>query len=348
MLNTNPLITVILPIRNEARYIKRTLLAVFKQEYPPEKMQILIADGMSTDGTREIIDKLISKYPQYSVKLIDNIKRIAPTGLNIALPLARGEIIVRVDGHCEIAPDYLKKSVQYLQNYDIEGVGGSIETIGETFTAKAVAIAMSSNFGVGASDYRTLKQGETYPDSIVFPAYKRETIINTGLFDEELIRNQDDEYNYRIRSLGGKLLLTSEINSRYYNRTSLSALWRQYFQYGFWKVRVLQKHPAQMRPRQFAPPVFVAALILTSLSTLLTPWGYHAFGLVFGAYAIANSIFSIQAAKRTEWKYLPMLPVVYSILHISYGTGFIVGLVKFINRWGDKLGKVPQWEETSG
>lgn len=348
MLRTNPLVTVILPIRNEAQYIENTLMAVFNQEYPPEKMQILIADGMSTDATREIINELISNYLQYSVKLIDNVKQIASTGLNTALPLAQGDIIIRVDGHCEIAPDYILKCVQYLAEYDIEGVGGPIETIGETFTARAIAVAMSSNFGTGGAGYRTLKQGETYPDSIVFPAYKRETVIKTGLYDEELLRNQDDEYNYRIRSSGGKLLLTSEIKSQYFSRTSLTALWSQYIQYGFWKVRVLQKHPAQMLPRQFAPPIFVAALIFSSLSALLTPFGYYAMALVFGTYAITNLTFSIQAAKRSGWKYLPLLPVVYAILHISYGTGFLAGLLKFANRWGDKLGNVPQWDKTLG
>lgn len=348
MPRANPLITVILPIRNEARYIRNALLAVLKQEYPPEKMQILIADGMSTDATREIIDELVSNYPQHSVKLIDNLNQIASTGLNTALPLARGEIIVRVDGHCEIAPDYLSNCVHYLRSYDIAGVGGPIQTIGKTFTAKVIAVAMSSKFGVGGAAYRTLTQGETYPDSIVFPAYKKETINKTGLYDEELIRNQDDEYNYRIRSLGGKLLLTSEINSRYYSRASLSALWRQYFQYGYWKVRVLQKHPAQMRPRQFVPSVFVLTILFSSLSVLFTSLGNYALGLVLGAYTLANLLFSIQAAKRSKWNYLILLPIVYSILHLSYGIGFIFGLLKFANRWGDKRGMVPHWEEPLG
>lgn len=348
MLKSTPLITVILPIRNEARYIKRAMLAVLNQDYPLEKMQILIADGMSTDATRKIIAELMAQYPEHQINIIDNLKQIVSTGLNAALPLAKGEIIVRVDGHCEIAPDYLTKSVFYLQQSDIAGVGGPINTIGESFTAEAIAVAMSSKFGVGGSGFRTLIHGETYSDTLAFPAYKMETIIKTGLFDEELLRNQDDEYNYRIRSLGGKLLLTSEIKSRYYSRASMSALWRQYFQYGYWKVRVLQKHPAQMRPRQFVPSVFVLTILFSSLSVLFTSIGYFALGLVVGVYALANLIFSIQAAKRSKWNYLILLPIVYSILHLSYGFGFIVGLLKFANRWGDKRGMVPYWEKTLG
>jgi len=374
-----PFVSIIIPIRNEADYIERALNAVLSQVYPPEKKEILIMDGMSSDNTRAIIENIVRQHDltvaKFSdsidqqqtgtskpiIELLDNPKQIVPTALNIALRKARGEIIIRVDGHCEIASDYVRICVQKLHGHeDIVGVGGPIETIGETYVAETIAIAMSSVFGVGGSAFRVIKDRAILVDSIAFPAYKRDIIDKAGLFDEELVRNQDDEYNYRIRKMGGKLLLVPEIRSRYYSRASLRKLWRQYYQYGFWKVRVLQKHPRQMSIRQFAPPLFVLSLVFSisfgsilaylspHSSLFLTPDTWNMIPVVFclipGAYVLANLAASVYTSSRRGWRYLPLLPVVYAILHVSYGLGFLVGLVLFLHRWNDKQGRVPASE----
>jgi succinoglycan biosynthesis protein ExoA len=326
-----PTVSVIMPIRNEADFIARSLGAVLAQDYPADRLELIVADGCSDDGTREIIGMLAERDGR--VRILENRGRIVATGLNQALAVATGEIIVRVDGHCEVAPDYVRCCVEHLVNGEAEGVGGPLETVGQTPVARAIAVAMSSTFGVGNSTFRTVRDRSLLVDTVAFPAYTRAVLDRVGPFDAELVRNQDDEFNYRLRKLGGRLLLASDVHARYYSRSSLKSLWRQYFQYGYWKVRVLQKHPRQMSIRQFIPPVFVAALALGVLST---PWiaGRIFLGLSVGAYVLVNLAVSAASARRLGGPAgLATLPVAFAILHVSYGTGFLAGLLKFWNRW---------------
>ena len=192
---------------------------------------------------------------------------------------------------------------------------------------------MSSAFGVGGSAFRTVSNRTLLTDTVAFPAFSRAAVEKAGAFDEELVRNQDDEYNYRLRKLGGKILLAADVHSRYYSRGSLRSLWRQYFQYGYYKVRVMQKHPWQMRPRQFAPPLFIATLLLSLLMAPFTSIGLYILALTAGLYVPANVGASILAARKNDWKLLPLLPVIFATLHVSYGTGFLVGVMAFANRW---------------
>jgi glycosyltransferase involved in cell wall biosynthesis len=333
-----PLVSVILPIRNEAHYIARSLGAVLKQDYPADRMEVMVVDGMSTDGTREIVKSMSAGSPR--VQLIDNIRRIAPTALNAAIARAGGEILIRVDGHCEIERDYVRRCVDHLRNDGVDGVGGPLQTIGESVIARGIAVAMSSTFGVGDSAFRTVNNKTMLVDTIAFPAYTRNIVERVGLFDEELARNQDDDYNYRLRKIGARVLLAADVRSRYYSRSSLRSLWRQYFQYGYWKVRVMQKHPRQMRPRQFVPPLFVAALLLSLAAAPLTfifgTWFVSPFVLAAGSYTCANLAASISTTvKRRDWPLSVLLPIAFATLHLSYGLGFLVGLIKFRNRWGD-------------
>ncbi|MDX1437790.1 MAG: glycosyltransferase family 2 protein [Anaerolineales bacterium] len=330
-MTVQPVVTIMMPVRNEVKYIDRSLKAVLKQDYPQSGIEIIITDGLSHDGTQEHIQSLLYEHP--NISLIENPGRIVPTGLNSALERAHGEIIIRVDGHCEVAPDYVSRCVHHLLEDQVDCVGGPIETVGETYTARGIAAAMSSRFGVGNSAFRTLKDKSMLVDSVAFPAYTRQAIEITGHFDEELVRNQDDEYNYRLRKKGGKILLSPDIRSRYYSRSTLRSLWGQYFQYGFWKVRVLQKHPRQMSLRQFVPPLFVAALLtLAILSTFSIIGRALLIGLAV-TYILGTLIATGSSAKKFGWRYLPILPVAFFILHFSYGSGFIWGLAKFRRNW---------------
>lgn len=335
-----PLATVILPVRNEAAYIERSLYAVLKQEYPSECLQVIVADGNSDDGTVQIIQAIQQRYP--NLELIENPARIVPTGMNLALRRARGAIVVRVDGHCEIAPDYVRRCVEHLQADEVDGVGGAVQTLGETPLARTISLAMSSPFGVGDSAFRTIQGRTLRVDTVPFPAYTRDVIQRAGLYDEELVRNQDDEYNYRLGELGAKLLLAADVHSLYYSRVSLKALWRQYYQYGFWKVRVLQKHPRQVRWRQLVPPTFVLSLLLGLLLSLFFPLMRLLWGGIVALYAMANGAASLRTGWRREGVHLFALPLIYAILHFSYGLGFLAGLVHFAGRWGDRQGKVPR------
>jgi glycosyltransferase involved in cell wall biosynthesis len=341
-LKNQPIISIILPVRDEALYIEQGLHAIVSQNYPADYTEILVADGMSKDDTRRIIRKFAEQYPQFHIQIIDNPRQIVSTGMNLALRQAKGEIIIRVDGHCIIASDYIRNCVEHIQNESVDGVGGPMKSIGETYISAVIAIGMSSQFGVGNSAFRTLSGNSMLVDTVPFPAYTHQIIETVGPYDEELVRNQDDEYNYRIRKLGGKILLADDVRSTYFSRSSFKHLWKQYFQYGYWKVRVLQKHPRQMSPRQFVPPAFLLALLISALLSL-SPATRFLSMIVPLLYLFANLMASLYTASKRGWKYLPLLPLAFAILHLSYGLGFQVGLVKFWNRWGDKVGKTPLW-----
>jgi glycosyltransferase involved in cell wall biosynthesis len=334
-----PFISILIPVRNEAEYLTRTIERIFNQDYPEELVEVFAIDGMSTDGTREIVKSVMIDHQ--NIRLLDNIQKIVPTGMNIAIPKTTGDIIIRVDGHCEIETDYISNCVKHILIDGADGVGGPMTTIGETYLSQTIAIAMSSPFGVGNSAFRTITGKTMVVDTVPFPAYTREIIQKVGLYDEELVRNQDDEYNYRIREVGGKLLLASDVRSYYYSRGSLGKLWKQYFQYGFYKIRVLQKHLRQMRLRQFVPAAFVVTLLGTIILTLSLSWGWILFVALLCTYLLANFSSSLITAAKKGWKYFLPLPICFAILHFSYGSGFIIGLFRFWNRWGDKKGKVP-------
>jgi glycosyltransferase involved in cell wall biosynthesis len=331
--DTLPFVSVIMPIRNEAAFIERSLGAVLTQDYPHDRMEVLVADGMSTDGTRAIVEQLAAQHADIPVFLVDNPGRIVPTGFNAALAKARGDVIVRVDGHCEIASDYVSCCVRHLLEDGVDGVGGPIETIGTSSLSETIALAMSSPFGVGGSAFRTGTDEPILVDTIAFPAYTRAAVEKAGPLDEELTRNQDDEYNYRLRKLGAKLLLAPDVRAKYYSRGSLRSLWRQYYQYGFYKVRVLQKHPRQMRLRQFVPPAFVATILGGAILSPLSEKVRAMWRLVSLAYAGANLAVSWRIARKHGWEHFSRLPVVFSILHFSYGLGFLHGLIRFRKRW---------------
>ncbi len=342
-----PFVTVIIPIRNEARYIEQTLNSVLAQDYSHKCVEVLILDGMSNDGTRKICEEIIQQVSIFPIQILDNPKNIVPSALNIGFRHAKGDVVIRVDGHCEIAPNYITECVKHLlekngdENRTLVGVGGPIETVGETAIAKTISIAMSSVFGVGRTFGRTVKNRKMVVDTIAFPAYKHDIINRFGEFDEELLCNEDDEYHYRICKHGGQLVLAPSIRSRYYCRDSFAKLWHQYIKYGLWKVRVLQKHPHQIRLHKFVPPVFVGSLLISLFLAVLWPLVWYIFTSILGIYLFANLIASLWAMSRNNWNPLFWLPVTYAIIHIGYGLGFLIGLVKFAHKWNSQHDKVP-------
>ena len=328
---SRPTVSVVLPVRNEADFIERSLGAVLSQDYPADLVDIVVADGASDDGTTEIVSRMTKTHPR--VRLINNPERIVASGLNRAMAQTLGDVIVRVDGHCEIATDYISRCIDHLQS-GVDGVGGSIQTVGQTPLAQVIATAMSSTFGVGGSPFRTVQDRSLLADTVPFPAYTRAIVEKAGGYDTELVRNQDDEYNYRLRKMGARILLAADVRSRYYSRSSLKSLWRQYRQYGYWKVRVLQKHPFQMSARQFIPPVFVGALAGSAAAAVTTDRGWILFAAVVTSYLAANLTAAISVLRRRRLSRPWMLPVAFATLHLAYGTGFLHGLLRFWNRWG--------------
>jgi len=328
-----PFVSVIVPVRNEAGALGRTLDCLRAQDYPYGRMEIIVADGMSTDCTRRIVSLAAAIDPR--IRLIDNSSRIMAAGFNLALQIARGDVIIMMGGHTELATDYLQNCVFLLQQGVADCVGGPITTTSETPEAEAISLAMSSRFGVGGVAFRVGCRQRKYVDTVPFGAYTREILNRAGPLDEELVRGQDSEFNYRLRKLGGKILIAPEIRSRYQCRSSLPSLGRQYFQYGKSKVRILQKHPRQMQWRHFVPAAFVCSLLLSLGIALVRPFVGVPLLLVLSVpYLVAMFAVSLSlAVRRGKWRLVPALAMAFPILHFSYGGGFLLGLAKFRNCW---------------
>jgi glycosyltransferase involved in cell wall biosynthesis len=286
---------------------------------------------MSTDTTREIIERMSKDHPQVRLHVIENELRIVPTGFNRAVLQSQGDVIVRVDGHTVIAPDYVRECVDALRRSHADNVGGRMAPWSQGAFGLAVALATSSPFGVGGARFH-YSHMEEWVDTVYLGAWPRDVFRRIGLFDEEQVRNQDDEFNYRLLSSGGSILLTPRIQSTYFNRASMKSLFKQYYQYGFWKVRVIQKHMRQLRWRQIVPPAFVFALLVCLALSPFSQIARLGLAVTVGSYLLAVVVASTIAG-RTNWRSVPLLLIVLPILHISYGLGVLVGLVRFWNKW---------------
>jgi succinoglycan biosynthesis protein ExoA len=324
-----PFVSVIMPIRNECDFIVRSLGAATAQEYPSDRMEVLVVDGMSTDGTRAIVESW--QAGNKNVKLLDNPAGIVSTAMNIGIKASRGEIIVRVDGHTIISPDYVHECVMALRRSGAENVGGKMEAVGEGAFGKAIALATSSPFGIGGGRFH-YSQKEELVDTVYMGSWPRFVFDRIGFFDEQMVRNQDDELNYRLRDAGGRILLSPRIRSTYYTRTSVRSLWSQYFQYGYWKVRVIQLHPRQKRVHHFVPATFVVcALALFLLAPFHQIASWSAVGLWI-AYSVAVVVAMLLEVRKTNVRIVLLLPVAFASLHISYGLGFLLGISEFAMR----------------
>jgi len=328
------LITIILPIRNEAKHIKQTLESILYQKDIEQEIEVLIVDGMSTDNTRDIIIKYQKGHP--NIHLIDNPEKIVSTGFNRALNESKGVIIIRVDGHCEIVPDYIQKCLKCLEKINADCVGGATDHVASGLVGKSIKMAQSSFFGVGGVSFRKKVEKGEYVDTLAFGAYKREAFDQLGGYDEELVRNQDDEFNFRMIQNNMKIWLDPFIKSTYTQRNSFTGLFKQYFQYGFYKIRVMQKRRGIASWRHLVPGLFVLTLLfglsifLFSGNTIpilflcIPYFSFSLFATIFELIKTPSNFISVM-----------ILPIIFFILHISYGLGFLLGIIYFLNKWGD-------------
>jgi cellulose synthase/poly-beta-1,6-N-acetylglucosamine synthase-like glycosyltransferase len=325
-----PFVTVIMPVRNEARLIARSLGAVLAQDYPSGRMEILVIDGDSDDETASIARSMAADDPR--ARILRNPGRIVSRALNIGIDAARGDVIIRVDGHTVIAPDYVRRCVECLRATGADNVGGPQRFIGLTSMGRAMAVAYRSRFGV-PSRFTVSRRAE-YADTVYMGAWPRAVFERVGRFDESLAVNQDYEHSYRIRKAGGRIYLTPEIRSEYYGRQTLGGLWRQFFRYGEGKFVVLAKHPASARPRHLVAPALVAALIVGAALALFSRRIARLWRLMLLSYGLANAAASIQAAQRDGWDLLPRLPLVFACMHLAWGSGFWRAALR---RWREQV-----------
>jgi glycosyltransferase involved in cell wall biosynthesis len=324
------LVSVIIPCRNEENHIESCLDTILAQDFFDNNFEIIIVDGHSDDKTRALIRKY--EHNHSNIKVLKNPRKIVPSALNIGIRASMGKYIIRMDAHNRYEQNYISKCIKYLNEYSADNVGGICVTLpGKNNTlGKSIALGSSHPFGVGNAYFRIGLKKPKEVDTVPFGCYKREVFQKIGLFDEDLIRNQDDEFNLRLIKNGGKILLVPEIVSHYYARDTLKKLWRMYYQYGYFKPLVVRKIGSVLTLRQLVPALFISLLFLTGLLS----WTARPFLFIFlsmlACYLTVNLGYSAAIAFRKGKKQIFTLPLVFSTLHFSYGLGYLKGLWSFM------------------
>lgn len=325
---SDPSVTVVVPVRNEAKHIEDCVRALLDQHELPSRYEIIVVDGESDDGTRDILDRLAAADSR--LRILSNPKRIVPTALNVGIRSSTGDIIIRVDGHTIVAPDFVRQNLQLLDEHpEAWSVGGPIAHRGSSDRARGIAAAMSSPVGVGGASHR-FENYEGYAEGTAFPAFRRWVFDKVGLFDEDLVRNQDDELNFRITRGGGLVFISPRVKHTYYVRDSFLALFQQYLQYAYWKVVVMRKHGAVISPRHLVPGAFVVAMPVAVGAALLLPpplsWisalPIATYGGILGYLGVRTAIdtgsanVGIAAARAA------------ATMHVAYGIGTVLGALR--------------------
>ncbi len=326
----DPFVSIIIPCFNEEKYIRSLLENILYQDYPREQMEVFIVDGMSSDNSREIIEEYSLRYPL--IRLILNEKRYVPFALNLGIRLSRGEVVIRMDAHSCYPSDYISRLVGYLYELKADNVGGVWDTkpANDSYKAISIAIAQSSLFGVGDSQYRVGVKEIRKVDTVPFGCFPKDLFDRIGLFDEELLRNQDDEFNARIIQNGGTIYLIPDLIITYYARADISSLIRMFYQYAFFKPLVNRKlkHPATIR--QFIPPLFVLFLMTGWLVVLVSPFLIFLYLSGIGLYFVFNLFFTLKNVWEDKQAfYLLYLPWIFLLQHLSYGIGYLRGIIGF-------------------
>jgi succinoglycan biosynthesis protein ExoA len=323
-----PSVSIIVPCYNEQATIGFLLKAINDQTYPSSDMEVIIADGLSTDDTRREISKFQRQFPGLPIKVIDNLDRSIPSALNRAIEEAQGEYILRLDAHSVPNRDYVARCVGAIEAGKGENVGGvwDIRPGGDSWIARSIAIAASHPLGVGDARYRVGGRAQSV-DTVPFGAFRRSLIDRIGPFDEGLLTNEDYEFNVRVRQSGGKVWMDPKIRSIYFARPNLGDLARQYWRYGFWKARVLKRYPHTIRWRQLLPPMFVSSLLVLLAASIFLPvllWGLAAEIVIYVMVLLASGI-------RIAWRKKELLlavgvPSAITMMHLAWGTALLWSL----------------------
>lgn len=320
-----PKVSIIVPCYNEQSTIRLMLEAIRAQTFPCSEMEVIISDGMSTDGTRDAVAAFQKEFPDLEVRLVDNALRTIPSGVNRAIEAARGEIIVRSDAHSKPYPDYVANSVQALEEGRGDNVGGvwDIHPGAQTWVAESIAVAASHKLGVGDAMYR-LTASAAAVDTVPFGSFRRSLFEKIGMYNEALLTNEDYEFNARIRKSGGRVWLDPSIRSVYFSRSTFVELIRQYWRYGYWKWRMLRRFPDTVRWRQALPPLFVLSLLSLVLLSAFLPFFRWVLAAEVLVYFFILFLAGAHAALKHRKPYLlPGLPLAISMMHISWGSGFL-------------------------
>lgn len=337
-MSERPFVTIAMPCLNEEAYIESCVRSVLAQDYPKDRLEILVADGMSIDRTREILRDLEVEDPR--VRMLDNPDRYQAPGMNHIIREARGEVIVRMDVHCEYAPNYVSACVDVLERTAADNAGGAQRARAKSWFQKALCAALDSPLGVGGASYRSPEK-EGFVDTVFLGAFRRRVFETVGMYDPGAITNEDAELNQRLIDAGGKVYLSPEIEVYYYPRDSFSSLAKQYFKYGRGRARTLLKHRKFLSVRPAIP------FLTTTVGALLLviPPLHGVATVAFGTYAAATAIEAVRVGRKAGAPAIPIVWAIFPVLHASHGAGFAAGLVSYALKrdWSEPelLGKTP-------
>lgn len=326
-------VSVVIPCYNEERYIAKTLENLAEQ-YDPEHYEIIVVDGMSEDRTREVVADFQKRHPQVAVKLIDNPAQGIPSGLNLGIAAARGEIIARIDAHAIASQNYIRRCVEVLHKGEAAIVGMPCRVCpgDDTLIARAIALAVSHPFGIGDARYRLASGSapQETVDTVAFACFKKSLWKELGGFNEDLLTNEDYDFNYRARLSGGRVLLDRSGHCDYFARSTVRGLAAQYFRYGQWKARMVKMHPRSIKLRHTAAPAFVASIVLLTAIGFLWNIGEWLLLLEAATYFLVAVLFGAQAVRRARGRFLVILilPIVFFSIHVTWGTSFLLGLAR--------------------
>ena len=322
------MLSVICPIYNEEKYIAKCIESILSQDYPKDDMEVIFVDGMSTDRTREIVSDYAKEYP--FIRLVDNPDRIVPPAMNIGIRLSKGDIIIRLDAHAAFPENYFSELTKNLIELGAENVGGVCRTLpaNDSIKARSIASVLSSSFGMGNSYFRIGADSVMEVDTVPFGCFRRALFDRIGYFDEQLTRNQDDEFNGRIIRNGGKIYLLPDIVIDYYARDTVAKVYKMFYQYGLFKPLVNKKLGSPATLRQFVPLCFTLGLVLGPLTFLISPVFIWIYSLAIFCYLLIAIICSIKSASGL--KHLLMQVWVYFVVHFAYGWGYINGIVDLL------------------
>jgi glycosyltransferase involved in cell wall biosynthesis len=324
-------VSIIIPCRNEEKYIGRCLDSIILQDFPKENFEILIIDGTSEDKTREIVERYKIQNTRYKIQILNNPRKYTSFGLNIGLREARGKIIIRMDAHADYQKDYVSKCVKYLKEQNADNVGGIMKTLpaDKTIQARAIADCLSHFFGA-ASSFRLGSKKVREVDTVFGGCYKKEVFEKIGEFNEKLTRSQDLEFNLRLKAAGGKIILVPDIVSFYYPSAHLGDFLRHNFSDGIWVTYPLKFGIRIFKLRHLLPLIFTTIVLLSLILGFFSIWFRYLFVLISGGYLILDLLFSIQVSLKSRLKKFFLMPTAFFIRHFGYGLGSLWGLIKIL------------------
>ena len=322
---TSPFVSIIVPCYNEETTIRHLLNAVLAQTYPHARMELMISDGLSTDSTLDVIAAFQKEHTDLALRVVENSARTIPSGLNQAIRVSSGEIIVRLDAHSMPIPEYVERCVDAHESGKGDNVGGvwEIRAGADTQIAKAISFAAAHPLGVGDAMYR-LNARTGAVDTVPFGSFRRSLVDRIGAFDETLLTNEDYEFNVRVRESGGTVWLDPSIRSVYFSRSTLGKLAGQYWRYGFWKFKMIKRYPYTLRWRQALPPLFVLSLFVLIVLSLFLGFARYVLAAQLFVYFFVLGLAGLKLAiKKNTGFLLPGLPLAISTMHIAWGAGFL-------------------------